>query len=763
MKTGCCGSISPGVSRTVCDQNSVALKIVLFGAAIQVANSYVIKFLNPYLAFALIYSLATLVFFIWNLPRLKSLLKFSDGFSGVVILLLGQVISPYLYFKGVFLADLFTQSLVYMSYPLVVLLVSGWGFREEIGRRERWILGIFVTAQFGFLLQGTLQKSPGIWYLLASVVALLAHKVLHQWHVKKVGPLNEGSLSFYGLLCASLLGLVLAGVRGEGDALQGVFSAINSSSFSGVIFFALLSFLVMAIPYLQYSRNRFLNQHSFFFLYSWSLLTPVVAILFNNALLAVDPFVQVDTRLYGVYGIPFLVLLFLLKTPGLFKAAVLSAAVGFGIYFRASLPFALNLFEVRTVQALYREPHRFGFLVEGGDGSYLYRNKAAFDTSQYRRDAVGRGAVLQVRALDRHQVESFYVKSYLAGDLAAVVFNLKTYGKYVLKELPGDFYENMRSFSSWAGKKSWLIPYEIFQSLDGTRYFIAAKFEYGQSFENYFEQFHPDYVSGINEEELLEKVIAVAVMSRDLNRIGWINRDIHPRNILVTASGLKMVDYDFIFPLDGSPQVMDSFGFFHHLHDIYALLFPKAYYEETRQEKFRYLPHENIPFKIRADIRNENLSYIKNKIYDNSYFYERECRRGMDFERAMELLIQDLKNLDKKDFAKPGSSNPKKGLVRHAEFQSTCVIQKTFFNSGGGKSFTIFHLPGSLAPYNYIELHRGFQVSDLELPLNRELARSLQETAQKNYVIPQLSKARQRGVESKLQSLLGYRVFILRE
>jgi Protein tyrosine kinase. len=152
------------------------------------------------------------------------------------------------------------------------------------------------------------------------------------------------------------------------------------------------------------------------------------------------------------------------------------------------------------------------------------------------------------------------------------VYDTKTYKKYIFKELNDSIYKNMLLFQKMAEEKDYLVDFKIITKNE--KKYIITDFVNGLTFEDYFGQYNKNYIKRINQDELLNYIIKIAEINLDLMKSGWINRDIHQNNILITDNGIRMIDYDLIFKIDDNNGIVDSNGFRNNLYDIFRFFLP---------------------------------------------------------------------------------------------------------------------------------------------------------------------------------------------
>lgn len=212
---------------------------------------------------------------------------------------------------------------------------------------------------------------------------------------------------------------------------------------------------------------------------------------------------------------------------------------------------------------------------------------------------------------------------------------------------------------------------------------------------------------------------------------GWINRDIHQNNILVTANGITMIDYDLIFPINENEKIVDTNGFKNNLYDIYRFFYPKR---NIIKKKFYFEEEPPLKFKHNKEIINENLKRINRYIYDNSYIYSQDCKNKEIY--GMENLIDDLKNINNiyvKNDADPNG------------IQSDCTNNALFYNGVGQPSFQVFNLPSKFFDFNYIKIF-NYNQSDLNTFVNQTIRYNLQQTGTTNYVFDTDDKQSQKEI-----------------
>lgn len=673
----------------------------------QIANNFVINFINPYNAFFIIYFLATCVFILLNIK--EKMYKLDHLKYTIPIILTGQILSPLFYFKGVFLTDIFTQSFVYSLYPFFIIIFSRWYDKKPIFTYRYSLIYLLFLSILSLLLI-KIEINEGSVYLFISCCLLIIHKIIHKIAIAEVGRLNEYSITFYGLLGSALMGLMIIFFFSDIYDIFKFINFVNIETTSGILFLCSFFIIIIILSKIQLKRNEELNNNQFEDLYLYILLVPPFVTLLNNYLILINDKISLNFSIYGIEGLIYILLIIVITRSIKLLLFYLSMLFLFLSIFINQYPlFDINYLNTNEVKILYNNDNSYNLLKNTGGMWVSEKNKYDFNPYIITENKVKINYIREIQD-KKNKVYNFYVKDYIATQDSSVVYDMKNYKKYILKELPVYFLKNMKSFVEYSKNKEYLIPFKIIET--GNKSYVLTDFVDGLTFEDYYNQYDKDYISNINQVNFINNIIKIAEMNLELINNGWINRDTHQKNILFTNNGIKMIDYDLVFPLKEKNGI-DSNGFTNNLYDILKLFYPK---KDIIKEKFKYteLPYQ-LNFKDNKNIININLERINKYIQDNSYSYNKYCK---DIEKTgLNNLIKDLKNLN---------AIETKSKLRLTQFNPECVNKATFFNEHGKISFIVYHLPSKYFDFNYVDI-KNFNQNDLLLEVNKVIKETLPE------------------------------------
>lgn len=682
--------------------------ILLFYTIIfQVGNNYVINFVDPYTAFFIIYFLASLLFLLFNFK--KNIFRLGQYKYTIPIILTGQVAAPFFYFKGVFLSDILTQSMLYALYPLTIIVFSKLYDKEKFFTKKN-ITIISVIALQILLLIKNIQANEGFYYLLLSCLLLITHKIIHKIAIRKEGSINEYSITLYGLLCSAFLGALILLFNGEN--LLKVFSFVNYINLEtnkGILFSLFFISVVFLLGKIQFKRNIFLNKNKFEELYLYIIIIPPFVLLINNFLYFIDNKIEINFSMYGIEGALYLVLFCIVKLNWRIIITYLSAMVLFYAIITSHFLIKITPFETEIIKVIYKDYNRVG-IVEKKENDWLFiKNKKDYDPYSFITEKINLYNVEEFTTSKNERV-SLYFKDFIASDESMIVYDTKTYKKYIFKELNDSIYKNMLLFQKMAEEKDYLVDFKIITKNE--KKYIITDFVNGLTFEDYFGQYNKNYIKRINQDELLNYIIKIAEINLDLMKSGWINRDIHQNNILITDNGIRMIDYDLIFKIDDNNGIVDSNGFRNNLYDIFRFFYPKR---DIIKNKFYFENQPPLDFGKNSIVINENLNRINRYVQDNSYIYSEQCTNKEI--NGLINMIKDLKNINK-----PYVNSSKEPLG----IQEDCVNKALFFNANGAPSFEVFNLPSKYFNFNYVKIY-DFKNEDLSSFANKMINYNLQQ------------------------------------
>lgn len=689
--------------------------LLLITVIFQISNNYVINMINPYTAFFIVYGLATLIFLSMNLN--KDICKLDKWKYTIPVIIMGQILAPLFYFKGVFLSDLFTQSLVYSLYPLIIIIFSNWYDGKKIYTKKMCLVYGLIVLELALLINNvTINK--GFWYLIISCLLLISHKIIHKIAVIKEGKINEHAITFYGLLGSTLLGAFL--LINIGINLNEAFdfkNYINVETTRGLLFFICLSVMVMMLGRLQLKRNQELNKNNFEDLYLYILITPPIAILCNNFLYFLDNKISLDLSVYGLSGLLY-GLLILIITRNIYTIITYLIAIFISLFMISNNLNFLNLDIIKTnqVKVLYNDQHKFG-VIKNVNGDWIFeKNKEDFNRSESIQQKINMNFNITLNNKLDGKIYPFFVKDYIGSKESLIVYNTDDYKKYILKEIPENIVKNMLDFHKLSEVESFLVPYKIIK--DNNKNYILMDYMDGMTFEDYFAQYNKYYTANINQKELFNSIQQIIKMNMILVEKGWVNRDTHQKNILFTSKGIKIIDYDMIFPVE-QENIIDTNGMRNNLYDFLRLFYPK---ESIIANKFFFnrVPYY-LMFNENSDIINNNLLKINTYIQDGSYYYENNCL--VDHVKALDNLLEDVKNIENESYD---------NYISNGYFNEKCVNKQSFYNKNGDISFIIYNLPSKYYTSNYIKIV-NFIPGDTYIDINKNLLKTMQDNSLTEY------------------------------
>lgn len=125
-----------------------------------------------------------------------------------LVIVLGQMVAPYLYFSALNITSIFTQSLIYLLYPVLTVLGGRILFRERTSACVNlggMILFLSYLIYVADLIARRGDNVIGVVWLIGSAVALAAHKLIHKrLLLSAAARIDDLRLSFWGLLCGCL-------------------------------------------------------------------------------------------------------------------------------------------------------------------------------------------------------------------------------------------------------------------------------------------------------------------------------------------------------------------------------------------------------------------------------------------------------------------------------------------------------------------------------------------------------------------------------
>lgn len=689
--------------------------LLIYTVIFQVGNNYVVNMIDPYTAFFVIYLLSGIVFTVFNWK--SPILKLNHYKYSIPMIFLGQIASPFFYFKGVFLSDILTQSMLYAIYPLAIIIFSKIYDQEKLFTKKNIAIAFIIIIQILILIKN-IQVNEGFYYLLISCLLLISHKIIHKVAIKKKGSINEYSITLYGLFGSAILGLGMLLVNGQNITnVFNFFNYINIQTNKGLIFCAFLIGIVFLLGKIQFKRNNYLNKNKFEELYLFIIIMPPFALLLNNYLYFIDNRTEINFSSYGIEGLLYIALFLILKLNWKIIISYLSMMLLFYALITNHFLININPFKTEILKVVYEDANKIGMLKRDDNQWYFIKNKIDYDPYQFESTKIDLYNKKDF-IMNGNQKISLYFKDFIASDESMIVYDTKTYKKYIYKDLSQEIYKNMVPLQKIAKEKDYLVDFELLKDNDGQH--IITDFVNGLTFEDYFGQYNKDFITSINQKDFINTIIKVAEMNLDLMKSGWINRDIHQNNILITDSGIKMIDYDLVFKLSESSGIVDSNGFKNNLYDIYRFFYPKR---DIIKNKFFFEEQPSLKFNQDSKVINDNLKRINRYIQDNSYIYSQECKNTEIF--GLENLIKDLKNI-----SKPYQNN----FPENNDIQAKCVNHALFYNSDGGPSFEVFNLPSKYFNFNYISLY-DFHEKDLESFANKTINYNLQQNGTDLFLI----------------------------
>lgn len=708
--------------------------LLLYTIVFQVGNNYIVNYIDPYFAFFGIYALSTVVFLIFNFK--KGTFNLNNSKYSIPIIITGQILSPIFYFKGMFLTDILTQSVIYAFYPITIFVFSKVYDKEKIFNVKNLTLILVIAIQMFILIKNT-KIDEGFVYLLISCLLLIVHKILHKVAINRTGAINEKAMTFYGLLGSTLLGLALILINKDNILNSFDFvSYINVDTNRGVLFVALFLAVIFLLGKVQYKRNEVLNKNKFEELYLYIIIAPPFAVLLNNYLYFIDKKVEVNFSIYGLEGALYLIIFLIIKLDWRIILTYISSALLFITLFSNNILIPINIKKTDTVKIIYNEINRIGLIEKYQNKWFFIKNEIDYDKYQFIKKEVNLNSKNQFKNVLTNENIQLYFKDYIASDESIIVYDTYNYKKYIFKELNEDIYNRMKLFKKVADDKDYLVNFEILEDKD-KKHYIITDFINGMTFEDYYEQYDNNYIERINQKALIKDIIKVAEINLDLMKSGWINRDIHQNNILITSNGITMIDYDLIFPIQENEKIVDTNGFKNNLYDIYRFFYPKR---NIIKKKFYFEEQPPLNFKHNKEIINQNLRIMNRYIFDNSYIYSKDCKDKEIY--GMENLIDDLKKINTTYIKNDNELN---------SIQSDCTNNALFYNNIGQPSFQVFNLPSKFFDFNYIKIF-NYNKLDLKSFVNQTIRYNLQQTGTKNYAFDIDDKKAQEEIISFLNS-----------
>lgn len=708
--------------------------LLLYTIVFQVGNNYIVNYIDPYFAFFGIYALSTVVFLIFNLK--KETFNLNNLKYSIPIIITGQILSPIFYFKGMFLTDILTQSVIYAFYPITIFVFSKVYDKEKIFNVKNLTLILVIAIQMFILIKNT-KIDEGFVYLLISCLLLIVHKILHKVAINRTGAINEKAMTFYGLLGSTLLGLALILINKDNILNSFDFvSYINVDTNRGLLFVALFLAVIFLLGKVQYKRNEVLNKNKFEELYLYIIIAPPFAVLLNNYLYFIDKKVEVNFSIYGLEGALYLIIFLIIKLDWRIILTYISSALLFITLFSNNILIPINIKKTDTVKIIYNEINRIGLIEKYQNKWFFIKNEIDYDKYQFIKEEVNLNSKKQFKNVLTNENIQLYFKDYIASDESIIVYDTYNYKKYIFKELNEDIYNRMKLFKKVADDKDYLVNFEILEDKD-KKHYIITDFINGMTFEDYYEQYDNNYIEKINQKDLIKDIIKVAEINLDLMKSGWINRDIHQNNILITSNGITMIDYDLIFPIQENEKIVDTNGFKNNLYDIYRFFYPKR---NIIKKKFYFEEQPHLNFKHNKEIINQNLRIMNRYIFDNSYIYSKDCKDKEIY--GMENLIDDLKKINTTYIKNDNELN---------SIQSDCTNNALFYNNIGQPSFQVFNLPSKFFDFNYIKIF-NYNKLDLKSFVNQTIRYNLQQTGTKNYAFDIDDKKAQEEIISFLNS-----------
>lgn len=690
--------------------------LLLYTVLFQVGNNYIVNLINPYTAFFVIYFLSSLIFVGFNYKR--NFYKLDKAKYSVPMIILGQVASPFFYFKGVFLSDILTQSMLYALYPLTIIVFSKIYDKEKLITKKNLIIYLVIIFQMLILVKN-IQINEGFYYLLISCILLISHKIIHKIAIKKEGEINEYSITFYGLFGSAILGAILLLTSGQNllDSFS-FFKYINLETNKGLLFLTFFIFVVFLLGKIQFKRNSLLNKNKFEELYLFIIIMPPFAVMLNNYLYFIDNKTEINFSIFGIEGLLYLLLFIIVKLDWRIILSYITSCVLFYALITNQFLIDVKPFQTDIFKVVYSDVNKIGIVKKDNNQWIFEKNEKDYDIYQFIENKVDLYKKLEFQDIDTGRPISIYFKDFIASDDSMVVYDTNTYKKYIFKDLEPDIYEKMVKFKPLVESKDYLVDYDLLKDNNG--YYIITDFIDGVTFEDYFGQYDINFIKRINQKDFINSIIKVSELNLDLMKNGWINRDSHQNNILITEKGIIMIDYDLVFELSKNEGVIDSNGFKNNLYDMFRFFYPKR---DIIKNKFLYQEEPPLKFKYNASVINENLIRMNKYIHDNSYIYSDECE---DKEiKGMESFIKDLKNIEKPY---------EKIEVTPTNIQAKCVNHALFYKPDGSVSFEVFNLPSKYFDFNYIELN-NYEESDLNFFVNATINYSLQQNSTTKYLI----------------------------
>ncbi|MCM2282333.1 MAG: serine/threonine-protein kinase [Bdellovibrionaceae bacterium] len=704
--------------------------LALLASVQQVLIWRVITNTDPLFAYFLIHTGGLTIFLGWSVLFRRQFFEQIRwrrlGLANGLVIALGQVAAPYFYFLGAATTPLYLQSLIYVLYPLSFLLFGDTGGGSRRTTLVVSLLALVISSYVPTLVAGRDQLDPvAISSLFISAGLLFTHKLIQRRQVESGRALRPEEYTFFGFLGAVGFAIFAILVRDSSFEFRAPLFAFSAQSVSGftnlVLLLASLTLLVVS----NTLRNRVIDDKQYFDYAQLLLLTPTVSVIFNNLISASLGQGLIQFEIYSAASaICVIVLLAFQRRWSVSLFFALFYLLSYFYYHSLSLDRTeiegvgriLLLDSVSSSRKTLVEINGRVYFVEKGDSG-----KASIQETRVH-------SMLDLVVVSSGQeVRRFYVTSVLGRPEVLLAISIGSGDKVVLKKIEPAHLERYRKMQESESLKSLLLPFSIVEDVHDGAHYIQTPYVYGVTLDEYFHRAPIPGLRSSVSNELVAAVANVVRINRDLIAAGWVNRDTHAQNVMMTPSGLRLIDYDFLFPLDSdlSPTI-DSFGFQDPLHDFYALFYDRREYWKNSERKFQFREHENIPFRKNADAINQNLALMKRLIYDQSYFFSPVCKSQFDYRHALDIFATDLEHLTEAGFISSRLLEAETDLrVAIVSRTLPCVRKQNFFSPTGKPSFTLFAIPRALYPVNLIELHEGFSLAHIQSDVSKSIASTM--------------------------------------
>jgi drug/metabolite transporter (DMT)-like permease len=652
---------------------------VILTSAIQAANKSAEYFISPEIMW--IFSLLPLVVLsvlIWQKRDVES--KETPGTTYWTMLVLGQGLAPSLYFMAMDITSLISQSLVYSLYPIGVIAWLSLSRKEQI-LGWQWICIVFILAiQVWLILQTTslgMSTHKGMVLLLGSAVCLIGQKIAYHGIRDRIATkAGQQRLAQHGIVVSAVSACGLLVMNGDLNQIPlfitGETAGSNTLYVSGLIVFVSACYLVNHL-----TRNYILGTQPFIGSFLALMSTPFFAYLFNQLLFVAFPdqsnmVLVSDLSLLLMLALPSLAFLYItlpnIKALNCKKTALAMATpfllIGsvnaFGLDPNRCVMEAAGVYpdvihevlvvqsKIATFRKVLQTENSYVYIARGAESYFLHNNRPLEITSGVAVEKIPVGETIQLEVLQNDGSE-ISLRIVAPMGKKNVWRTMDSSGKhYVLKKIDDpQVAERVREVMKEFAGNPWLVDCRVAKSKHngGKNLYILSPLIEGLTLDRYYGleagAENAAYNHTGHAQQIIDDILYILEIQKQMVRKGWINRDFHAQNIVMArdSDDIKIIDYDMVLPLCGNDLVVGTYGTRFPYFDIINLLYPRVFTPEMKNH--RKLVDRRIRLssdESKNEIANAWLQQMLRKAIDGSYSAIGCMRQGTNVAAKDELL-----------------------------------------------------------------------------------------------------------------------------